>query len=97
MYISYFLSLCYALKVNQAVFQIVAEEIILPGHFILFLFVIPTQPPGLVTSVIYVKIVLVNQLLNEGKEGHVLFNDTLNTFYLRLYGVGHMTNDNSDS
>ena len=23
------------------------------------------------------------------KEGNVLFNDTLNTFYLRLYGVGH--------
>ena len=24
------------------------------------------------------------------KEGNVLFNDTLNTFYLRLYGVMHM-------
>ena len=24
------------------------------------------------------------------KEGSVLFNDALNTFYLRLYGVGHM-------
>ena len=24
------------------------------------------------------------------KEGNVLFNDTLNTFYLRLYGIGHM-------
>ena len=23
------------------------------------------------------------------KEGNVLFNDTLNTFYLQLYGVGH--------
>ena len=23
------------------------------------------------------------------KEGNVLFNDALNTFYLRLYGVGH--------
>ena len=29
--------------------------------------------------------------------GHFLFNDTLNTFYLRLYGVGHMVNDHSDS
>ena len=27
----------------------------------------------------------------------VLFNDTLNTFYLRLYGVGHMVKDHSDS
>ena len=31
------------------------------------------------------------------KEGNVLFNDVLNTFYLRLYGVGHMVNDHSDS
>ena len=31
------------------------------------------------------------------KEGNVLFNDTLNTFYLRLYGVGHMVKDHSDS
>ena len=31
------------------------------------------------------------------KEGNVLFNDTLNTFYLRLYGVGHMVKDCSDS
>ena len=27
------------------------------------------------------------------KEGNVLFNDALNTFYLRLYGVKHMVND----
>ena len=36
---------------------------------------------------------------NEGsikKEGNVLFNDAFNTFYLRLYGVGHMVNDHSD-
>ena len=31
------------------------------------------------------------------KEGNVLFNDALNTFYLRLYGVGHMLNDHSIS
>ena len=31
------------------------------------------------------------------KEGSVLFNDTLNTFYLRLYGVRHMIKDHSDS
>ena len=30
------------------------------------------------------------------KEGNVLFNDALNTFYLRLYGVGHMVKDHSD-
>ena len=34
---------------------------------------------------------------SERKEGNVLFNDTLNTFYLRLYGVTHMVKDHSDS
>ena len=29
-------------------------------------------------------------------EGNVLFNDALNTFYLQLYGVGHMVKDHSD-
>ena len=31
------------------------------------------------------------------KEGNVLFNDALNTFYLWLYGVRHMVKDHSDS
>ena len=31
------------------------------------------------------------------KEGNVLFNDALNTFYLWLYGVRHMVKDYSDS
>ena len=30
-------------------------------------------------------------------EGNVLINDVLNTFYLRLYGVGHMVKHHSDS
>ena len=36
-------------------------------------------------------------LLNQWKEGNVLFNDALNTFYLRLYGIRHMVKDHSDS
>ena len=32
-----------------------------------------------------------------GKEGNVLFNHKLDTFYLRLYGVRHMVNDHPDS
>ena len=31
------------------------------------------------------------------RERNVLFNDTLNTFYLRLYGVRHMGKDHSSS
>ena len=30
------------------------------------------------------------------KEGNALFNGTLNTFYLRLYGVGHMVKNHSE-
>ena len=35
-------------------------------------------------------------LFIEGKEGNVLLNDALNTFYLRLYG-GNIVNNHSDS
>ena len=31
------------------------------------------------------------------RERHFLFNDALNTLYLRLYGVRHMVYDHSDS
>ena len=31
------------------------------------------------------------------RERNVLFNDALNTFYVRLYGVIHMVKDHSDS
>ena len=31
------------------------------------------------------------------KEGNVLFNDALKTFYLQLYDIRHMIKDNSDS
>ena len=33
----------------------------------------------------------------EGKEGNILFNDALNTIYLRLYGVRHIVKEHSDS
>ena len=31
------------------------------------------------------------------KEVNVLYNDALNTFYLRLLGVGHIVKEHSDS
>ena len=38
------------------------------------------------------------KLLFRRKEGrNVLFNDALNTFYLRLYGVTHMVKHQSDN
>ena len=36
-------------------------------------------------------------LFQRERERNVLFNDALNTFYLRLYGVRHMVKDHSDS
>ena len=38
-----------------------------------------------------------NMLPPGRKEGNVLFNDALNTFYLRLYDVRHMVKHHSDS
>ena len=35
--------------------------------------------------------------MGKERKGNVLFNDALNTFYLRLYGVGHMVKNHSDS
>ena len=35
-------------------------------------------------------------LRNDRKEGNVLFNDGLNTFYLLIYGVRHVMKDHSD-
>ena len=46
----------------------------------------------------YILMMMIIAKWKEGrKEGNVLFNDTLNTFYLRLYGVGDMVKDHSDS
>ena len=33
----------------------------------------------------------------KSKEGNVLLNDTFNTFYLWLHGIGHMVKDDSDT
>ena len=35
--------------------------------------------------------------LQQKKEGNVLFNDALDTFYLRLYDIIHMVKDHADS
>ena len=34
--------------------------------------------------------------LINSKEGNILFNDALSTFYLRLYGIGYMVKNHSD-
>ena len=38
-----------------------------------------------------------NKTHSQERERNFLFDDTLNTFYLRLYGVRHMVKDHSDS
>ena len=42
-----------------------------------------------------VNVVMTVIVMKEGRS--VLFNDALNTFYLRSYGVKHMVKDHSDS
>ena len=39
---------------------------------------------------------LITQIVFRERERNVLFNDALNTFDLRLYGVRHMVKDHSD-
>ena len=36
-------------------------------------------------------------MFKKEKEGNVLLNNALNTFYLQLYSIGHMVKDHSDS
>ena len=38
---------------------------------------------------------LTGDIIDQDLEGNVLFNDALNTFYLRLYGVRHIVKDHS--
>ena len=45
----------------------------------------------------YQKLLVELILVRCRKEGNVLFNNALNTFYLLLYGVRHMVKDHSDS
>ena len=50
---------------------------------------------GYMASVIWLRTILI--VRKGARERNVLFNDALNTFYLRLYGVRHMVKDHSDS
>ena len=46
----------------------------------------------------FLLMVFVGDFRNAGrKEGYVLFNDTLNTFYLWLYGISHMVKHHTHS
>ena len=61
--------------------------------------------PNKPEQIIIIPLVSIEQMANvqlirnteTEKEGNVLFNDALNTFYLRLYDVEHMVKDHSDS
>ena len=46
---------------------------------------------------IYIQLLLRNAFLLRRKKGSVLFKDTLNTFYLQLYGIRHMVKDHPDN
>ena len=44
----------------------------------------------------YSRLICQGKAINERERDFFLFNDALNTFYLRLYGVRHMVKDHSD-
>ena len=49
---------------------------------------------GYMASAIWLRTILI---VGRERERNVLFNDTLNTFYLRLFGIRLMIKDHSDS
>ena len=55
----------------------------------------PPPPDGTDVATIVTTITTISVIPT--KEGNVLFNDALNTFYLWLYGIEHMVKDHSDS
>ena len=48
-------------------------------------------------SIVYIYFVIYSLFIHSERERNVLFNDALNTLYLRLYGVRYMVKDHSDS
>ena len=56
-----------------------------------------TVPPNPVSYTFYALRTNVVDGIRKERKGNVLFNDALNTCYLRLYGVKHMVKDHSDS
>ena len=44
----------------------------------------------------YLLLVIIPAVLEGRKEGNILFNNALNTFYLCLYYIGHMVRDHSE-
>ena len=60
-------------------------------------FICTTAKERVVHTTAFVTPVGKHWLERERKEGNVLFNDALNTFYFLLYGVRHMVKDHSDS
>ena len=59
-------------------------------------FLLDLSRPHVLTPYPYLNILSMYSIYRM-RERHVLFNDALNTFYLRLYGVRHMVKDHSDS
>ena len=50
-----------------------------------------------IRDIAYIHSVVLKLYYRRYQEGNGLFNDALNTLYLRLYGVGHRLKDHSDN
>ena len=61
------------------------------NNFIIIIIII------IIMIMIMIMIIIIIIIIIMMKEGNVLFNDALNTFYLRLYGVRLMVKEFSDS
>ena len=69
-----------------------------PQYFVLIDFSLGASPHGTCVKVVLSWwYTLFRTETQTRKEGNVLFNDALNTFYLWLFGVVHIVKDHSDS
>ena len=57
----------------------------------------PSVDMGMLIVLPHHPVIQMAQFPLQKKEGSVLFNDALNMFYLRLYGVRHIVKDHSNS
>ena len=80
-------------EVVLAVVEVVVVEVVVEAEVV----VVVVKAATVVVVEVVVAVAVVVVVVEAERERNVLFNDALNTFYLRLYGVRHMVKDHSDS
>ena len=73
------------------------KQLTLEGLYISIIHAMMVGAVNILLTYSLINIIYLNIITARRKEGNVLFNDALNTIYLRLYGIRHMVKNHSDS